>query len=142
MKAAIPAGAFANRVAIPGPSPGFRLKNKYQKGARRRRFVEFRVFTFWRESLDWARRHPRPFRGGWKRRFPFYLRKKAPKPDLSLKRDLFLLKNHPYVQPQTPRFLLEDAEGIDIDLADFREIAEKLRKAQERLDDRFQIRGF
>jgi hypothetical protein len=31
LKAEIPAGAFANRVAIPGPSPSFPLKGKYQK---------------------------------------------------------------------------------------------------------------
>jgi hypothetical protein len=30
-KAEIPAGAFANRVAIPVPSPSFPLKGKYQK---------------------------------------------------------------------------------------------------------------
>ena len=31
LKAEIPARAFANRVAIPGPSPSFPLKGKYQK---------------------------------------------------------------------------------------------------------------
>jgi hypothetical protein len=31
MKAEIPAGAFANRAAIPVPGPSFPLKGKYQK---------------------------------------------------------------------------------------------------------------
>jgi len=31
MKAKIPAGAFANRAAIPVPRPSFPLKGKYQK---------------------------------------------------------------------------------------------------------------
>jgi len=31
MKGQIPAGAFANRIAIPAPGPSFPLKNKSQK---------------------------------------------------------------------------------------------------------------
>jgi hypothetical protein len=31
LKAKFPAGAFANRAAVPVPSPSFPLKGKYQK---------------------------------------------------------------------------------------------------------------
>jgi hypothetical protein len=33
------------------------------------------------------------------------------------------LQNHPYIQSQSPLFLLEDPLGVDVDLPDFWKIA-------------------
>ena len=39
---------------------------------------------------------------------------------------LILFQNHPYIQGQAASLLLEDTQGIDVDLANFPQIADEL----------------